>query len=124
MLNVLRRTRKVEDHAGAAAKGAPAVTQRPKPVPIAPAPPATPAPQVMVVYSRKDVENQLPLDVVQGASLATTQKDIVNPVPQTEKTEQMFNKMTNHAAYSAKNGETKSIVETKIEVSANVASKL
>lgn len=56
--------------------------------------------------------------------LATTQKDIVNPVPQTEKTEQMFNKMTNHAAYSAKNGETKSIVETKIEVSANVASKL
>lgn len=56
--------------------------------------------------------------------IASTNKDIVNPVPQTEKTELMFNKMTNHAAYSAKNGEKKNIVETKIEVSANVTSKL
>lgn len=47
----------------------------------------------------------------------TTNKDIVNPVPRMEKNELMFNKMTNHAAYTVKNDDKKNFLQTKIEVS-------
>ncbi len=46
-----------------------------------------------------------------------TNTDIINPVPRVEKTDLMFNKMTNHAAYAVKNDPKKDNSFAKIEVS-------
>lgn len=127
---------------GARATKTNAIVAAQQPEPMQPALVPQPAPQVTTVFSREDVEKQLPTQLFKELvhcghcnytskvrinilnhmdshkSGWATNKDIVNPVPQKEDNELMFNKMTNHAAYSAKEGEKRDSVLAKVEVSA------